>query len=114
MIKRSELTAFFYFYGSMNHSFLRDVVCSFSSPNWEDMCFVVPNKRSALHLTQTILSELEQPTIAPEILDIDSFVRSLSGMDVPPKMEQLFALYHSYCQHTEEKERDDFVQFLGW
>ena len=98
----------------MNRSFLREVVCSLSSPNWEDICFVVPNKRSALHLTQTILSELKQPTIAPEILDIDSFVHSLSGMGVPPKMEQLFALYHSYCQHTEEKDRDDFVRFLGW
>ena len=105
---------FFYFYGSMNDSFLHEVVRSLSNPNWEEMCFIVPNKRSALHLTQTIISQLEEPTIAPEILDIDSFIRSLSNMEAPPKMELLFTLYHSYCQHVDLKDRDDFVRFLGW
>ena len=105
---------FFYFYGSMNDSFLYEVVRSLSNPNWEEMCFIVPNKRSALHLTQTIISQLEEPTIAPEILDIDSLICSLSNMEVPPKMELLFTLYHSYCQHVDPKDRDDFVRFLGW
>jgi hypothetical protein len=105
---------FFYFYGSMNDSFLYEVVRSLSNPNWEEMCFIVPNKRSALHLTQTIISQLEEPTIAPEILDIDSFICSLSNMEAPPKMELLFTLYHSYCQHVDPKDRDDFVRFLGW
>ena len=105
---------FFYFYGSMNDSFLYEVVRSLSNPNWEEMCFVVPNKRSALHLTQTIISQLKAPTIAPEILDIDSFICSLSNMEAPPKMELLFTLYQSYCQHVDSKDRDDFVSFLGW
>jgi len=105
---------FFYFYGSMNDSFLYEVVRSLSNPNWEEMCFIVPNKRSALHLTQTIISQLEEPTIAPEILDIDSFICSLSNMEAPPKMELLFTLYHSYSQHVDPKDRDDFVSFLGW
>ena len=105
---------FFYFYGSMNDSFLYEVVRSLSNPNWEEMCFIVPNKRSALHLTQTIISQLEEPTIAPEILDIDSFICSLSNMEAPPKMELLFTLYHSYCQHVDPKDRDEFVSFLGW
>ena len=98
----------------MNDSFLHEVVRSLSNPNWEEMCFIVPNKRSALHLTQTIISQLEEPTIAPEILDIDSFIHSLSNMEAPPKMELLFTLYHSYCQHVGSKDRDDFVRFLGW
>ncbi len=98
----------------MNDSFLYEVVRSLSNPNWEEMCFIVPNKRSALHLTQTIISQLEEPTIAPEILDIDSFICSLSNMEAPPKMELLFTLYHSYCQHVDPKDRDDFVRFLGW
>ena len=98
----------------MNNSFLHEVVSSLSNPNWEELCFIVPNKRSALHLTQAIIFQLDSPTIAPEIIDIDSFIRNLSRLDAPPKMEQLFALYNSYCQVVGSEERDDFVTFLGW
>ena len=98
----------------MNNSFLREVVSSLSNPNWEELCFIVPNKRSALHLTQAITAQLESPTIAPEIIDIDSFIRNLSRLETPPKMEQLFALYNSYCQVVDSKERDSFMTFLGW
>ena len=98
----------------MNNSFLYEVVSSLSNPNWEELCFIVPNKRSALHLTQAITAQLESPTIAPEIIDIDSFIRNLSRLEVPPKMEQLFALYNSYCQVVDSKERDNFMTFLGW
>jgi hypothetical protein len=98
----------------MNNSFLYEVVRSLSNPNWEELCFIVPNKRSALHLTQAITAQLESPTIAPEIIDIDSFIRNLSRLEAPPKMEQLFALYNSYCQVVDSKERDNFMTFLGW
>ena len=98
----------------MNNSFLHEVVSSLSNPNWEELCFIVPNKRSALHLTQAITVQLESATIAPEIIDIDSFIRNLSRLESPPKMEQLFALYNSYCQVVDSKERDNFMTFLGW
>jgi hypothetical protein len=98
----------------MNNSFLHEVVNSLSNPNWEELCFIVPNKRSALHLTQAITAQLESSTIAPEITDIDSFIRNLSRLESPPKMEQLFALYNSYCQVVDSKEKDDFITFLGW
>ena len=98
----------------MNNSFLHEVVTSLSNPNWEELCFIVPNKRSALHLTQAITAQLESPTIAPEIIDIDSFIHNLSRLETPPKMEQLFALYNSYCQVVDSKERDSFMTFLGW
>ena len=98
----------------MNNSFLHEVVSSLSNPNWEELCFIVPNKRSALHLTQAITVQLESATIAPEIIDIDSFIRNLSRLESPAKMEQLFALYNSYCQVVDSKERDNFMTFLGW
>ena len=98
----------------MNNSFLNEVVSSLSNSNWEELCFIVPNKRSALHLTQTISDQLEKSIIAPEIIDIDSFIRNLSRLEPPPKMEQLFVLYNSYCQVVDSKERDSFTTFLGW
>ena len=98
----------------MNNSFLHEVVSSLSNPNWGELCFIVPNKRSAIYLTQTITAQLESPTIAPEIIDIDSFIRNLSRLEAPPKIEQLFALYNSYCQTVVSKERDNFITFLDW
>ena len=98
----------------MNNSFLHEVVSSLSSPKWEELCFIVPNKRSALHLTQEITVQLDHATIAPEIIDIDSFIRNLSRLEAPTKMEQLFVLYDSYCQVVDNEEKDDFITFLGW
>ena len=98
----------------MSNSFLSEVVSSLSNPNWGDICFIVPNKRSALHLTEAVAAQLESPTIAPEILDIDSFIRNLSRLEAPPRMEQLFALYNSYFQAVHSKERDNFMAFMGW
>ena len=98
----------------MKNSFLHEVVSSLSNSNWGELCFIVPNKRSALHLTREITAQLESPTIGPEILDIDSFIRNLSRLETPPKMEQLFALYNSYCQTVDSKERDNFMTFLSW
>ncbi len=98
----------------MNNSFLHEVVRSLSKSSWEEQCFIVPNKRSALHLTQAIVSQLENPAIAPEIIDIDSFIRNLSRLEAPPKMELLFTLYNSYCQEVDSKQKDDFITFLGW
>ena len=98
----------------MNNGFLHEVVSSLSNPKWEELCFIVPNKRSALHLTQAITAQLATPTIAPQIIDIDTFIRNLSMLEAPPKMEQLFLLYNSYCQSVNSKERDSFTTFLGW
>ena len=98
----------------MDNSFLRDVVSSLSNPNWGELCFIVPNKRSTIYLTQAISAQLESPTIAPEIIDIDSFICNLSRLETPPKTEQLFALYNSYCQTVVSKERDNFMTFLAW
>ena len=98
----------------MNNSFLHEVVSSLSNPNWGELCFIVPNKRSAIYLTQAITAQLESPTIAPEIIDIDSFIRNLSRLEAPPKIEQLLALYNSYCQTVVSKERDNFITFLDW
>lgn len=98
----------------MNKTFLNEVAASVAKHNWGGLCFIVPNKRSTLYLSQAISSQLSQPTIAPEIFDIDSFVRDLSGLESPPKMELMFTLYDSYCQVVDEKQRDDFITFLGW
>ena len=98
----------------MKNSFLHEIVSSLSNSNWGELCFIVPNKRSALHLTREITAQLESPTIGPEILDIDSFIRNLSRLETPPKMEQLFELYNSYCQTVDSKERDNFITFLSW
>ena len=98
----------------MNKTFLNEVAASVAKHNWGGLCFIVPNKRSTLYLSQAISSQLSQPTIAPEIFDIDSFVRDLSGLELPPKMELMFTLYDSYCQVVDEKQRDDFITFLGW
>ncbi|GIR81498.1 MAG: hypothetical protein CM15mP83_2240 [Flavobacteriaceae bacterium] len=94
----------------MNDSFYTKLYVRFLTPIGK-RCVCCTQQTISSSLTQTIISQLKEPTIAPEILDIDSFICSLSNMEAPPKMELLFTLYQSYCQHVDPNDRDDFVRF---
>lgn len=104
----------FLFLVFMATSFLDYIVKDVSGHRLEKLCFVVPNRRATLYLNQAISRTLSQPCIGPQIFDIDAFVREVSGVEVPPKMELIFALYQSYCTAIDEQKRDDFSVFLGW
>lgn len=95
-------------------SFLDQTVKSVSSHRLEKCCFIVPNRRATIYLNKAVSNTLSQPAIGPQIFDIDSFVRAVSGIEVPPKMELMFALYQSYCAVVPEGKRDEFSAFLGW
>ncbi|MGB0295049.1 MAG: PD-(D/E)XK nuclease family protein [Flavobacteriaceae bacterium] len=104
----------FLFLVFMATSFLDYIVKSVSGHRLEKLCFVVPNRRATLYLNQAISKTLSQPCIGPQVFDIDAFVREVSGVEVPPKMELIFSLYQSYCPAVDKQKRDDFSLFLGW
>ncbi len=59
----------------------------------EDVCMVFPSKRSGLFFKKELAKQKKQTFWAPEIVTIDIFIESLSGLKMIDPLEQLFELY---------------------
>ncbi len=97
-------------------SFLGSVVQQLKAQNlnWENLCFVLPNKRACLFLQQELAQAFEGPQILPEMMSIDDFVSSISARTPANELQQQQALYKSYCATLNTKNPDSFETFLGW
>ena len=101
----------------MAKSFLGNVVQTLKAqkPDWENMCFVLPNRRAQLFLQKELTAALEGPLILPQSFSIDDFVVAISTLKPAPDLEQQQALYQSYCVSIDKKEKpNSFETFLGW
>ena len=101
----------------MANSFLGTVVQSLKAqqPDWENMCFVLPNRRAQLFLQKELTVALEGPLILPQSYSIDDFVVAISTLKPATDLEQQQALYQSYCASIDKKDKpNSFETFLGW
>ncbi len=101
----------------MANSFLGNVVKTLKAqqPNWENMCFVLPNRRAQLFLQKELTSALKGPLILPQSYSIDDFVVAISTLKPATDLEQQQALYQSYYTTIDKKEKlNTFESFLGW
>ena len=57
---------------------------------------------------------IDQPVIAPRLVNIESFISELSGLERMPTSEVLFHFYEVYQQITPEEERESLTQFMSW
>ena len=101
----------------MAKSFLGNVVQTLKAqkPDWENMCFVLPNRRAQLFLQKELTAALEGPLILPQSFSIDDFVVAISTLKPATDLVQQQALYQSYCVSIDKKEKpNSFETFLGW
>ena len=84
-------------------------------PDWENMCFVLPNRRAQIFLQKELTVALEGPLILPQSYSIDDFVVAISTLKPATDLEQQQALYQSYCASIDKKDKpNSFETFLGW
>ena len=101
----------------MVNSFLGNVVqkLKVQQPNWENICFVLPNRRAQIFLQKELTGALEGPLILPQSFSIDDFVVAISMLKPATDLEQQQALYQSYCKLIDKSEKpNSFETFLGW
>jgi hypothetical protein len=101
----------------MVNSFLGNVVQTLKAqqPDWENMCFILPNRRAQLFLQKELTAALEPPLILPEAFSIDDFVVAISTLKPATDLEQQLILYQSYCRSIDKKQKPKtFETFLGW
>lgn len=87
-----------------------------------NFCFVFPNIRSGSFFLKNLSNHLgERVMLAPEVLDIASFVTKVSGFDLATRIDLLFRLYKIYASHTgkstelsDDKAVVEFDRFAPW
>lgn len=111
--------------------FLKDIAQNYvaKEQNLLDICFVTPNKRSAIFLTKHLSDELkavggDKAVFLPSIMTISDLVADFSGNVEASRIEQLFLLYNVYSdilkQHLTPDEIKtgknliDFNRFQYW
>ena len=104
----------FYFYTMQ--SFIKIVLSELSKKkvNLSDCVFILPNKRAGLFLKEAISSTIEKNIFSPDILPIDDFITSLSGLSKISNTELLFEFYSVYKLNTHTQEQNEFEDFIKW
>mgnify|MGYP001298213981 FL=1 len=104
----------FYFYTMQ--SFLKIVLSELNKKkvNLSDCVFILPNKRAGLFLKEAISSTIEKNIFSPDILPIDDFITSLSGLSKISNTELLFEFYSVYKLNTHTQEQNEFEDFIKW
>jgi len=97
-------------------SFLKIVLSELNKKkvNLSDCVFILPNKRSGLFLKEAISSTIEKNIFSPDILPIDDFITSLSGLSKISNTELLFEFYSVYKLNTHTQEQNEFEDFIKW
>lgn len=84
------------------------------SVNFEDVIFILPNKRAALFLKQALSEKLNKTIFSPKILSTEEFISELSQLKKVDKIELLFEFYKTYVSLTPIDQTETFDQFSSW
>ena len=97
-------------------SFLKIVLSELTKNkvNLSDCIFILPNKRAGLFLKEALSYTIEKSVFSPDILPIDDFITSLSGLSKISNTELLFEFYSVYKLNTKKKEQNNFEDFIKW
>lgn len=75
---------------------------------------ILPSKRATRFLKQALISELEKPSLSPDIISVTDFVGELSGLQLLRPHQLLLRCYESYIKVVPQQKQDNFEQFLHW
>ena len=75
---------------------------------------IVPSNRSIRFLNEAFKKVIDQPTFAPTMVNIETFVQELSGLNRISSIALLFEFYNCYQSTTPEKLTETFDQYLSW
>ena len=80
--------------------------------NLQEVTLVFPNRRAGIFFRKYLSQHIEKPVWAPQILSIDDFVKSMSGLQGADQLTLLFILYDAYTKASPKQET--FDQFYYW
>ena len=97
-------------------SFLSQVASKIISDysNISQITFILPSKRAGLFLKAEIKNQLKKASILPKIVNIESFIKTLSGLEQIDSITLIFEFYKIYKKNTPKQNLDSFDTFSKW
>ncbi len=98
-------------------TFLKEVLSELHdrAENISDLIFLVPSKRAGLFLKKELLDIYPNQTFfAPEILSIEEFITTISGLQQIDNIQTLFEFYETYLNTHSHLEKENFETFSNW
>jgi len=97
-------------------SFIKSVLVDLKGENlnFEDLEFILPNKRAGIFLKHQLAELIDKPIFSPKIKGIEEFVEDLSGLTVISNIELVFKLYNAYVEIMPNSECEPFDSFTKW
>ena len=96
-------------------SFLDDVLDDLYSQfdTLEDCVFILPSRRAGVFLKSILARRSRRAGFAPIVLDIESFVEEIAGIESAGFLSQLFELYGAFSE-LDTKTTQSFYEFCKW
>ncbi|MCF4100563.1 PD-(D/E)XK nuclease family protein [Gillisia sp. M10.2A] len=82
--------------------------------NISNFNFVLPSKRAGSFLKKEISNFLDQPVFSPNIISIEEFAESVSGLETIDSITTLFEFYEVYKTASPKEDLEDFDNFSTW
>lgn len=75
---------------------------------------VLPNRRAKVFLMEALRQQVPNNLLAPEIISIEEFIQTVSGIRNIDNIELLFEFYEVYLNTTEKDQQQTFELFANW
>ncbi len=74
---------------------------------------VFPNRRAGLFFQKYLAAGIEKPIWSPQVMNIVDFIKSMTNLLVPDRMNLVYELYKTFTQSAGSKEPFDNFYFWG-
>jgi len=88
-------------------------VLSQKSFGLENVCVITPNRRAGLFLKRYFAQKITTPVWAPDILSMEDFCKSVTGVTIQEPIALLLDFYEVYYQQ-EKESAEKLDEFLKW
>ncbi|CDF77743.1 conserved hypothetical protein [Formosa agariphila KMM 3901] len=97
-------------------TFIEEVITNLQEKGLDlsELKFILPSKRAGTFLKHQLSRSTKQTMFAPEILSIEDFVESISGLKTVSNTELLFQFYNTYITLNTTENPDSFEVFSKW
>jgi ATP-dependent helicase/nuclease subunit B len=75
---------------------------------------ILPSERAKKYLTASLYDRSGKPLLAPKMLTIDQWIRTLSDRVIIDRTRVLIALYNVYIADVDPGQSVDFDEFMSW
>ncbi len=79
----------------------------------DSLTIVFPNRRAGLFFSKYLSNAISKPIWSPTIISIEDFIKGLSSLKTPDRLELIYELYDVFAELNKSKEAFDKFYFWG-